>query len=113
MGGFYFFLCPCARLNENRLLCQYQGFKYCPGPRGQGKGNGAVGVANSGKDMIDKKLLAILILLAGYVLWVKPLQQEVAPQWVQLTTIRKSIAKEEFIARQAEKIKSVYCILHF
>ena len=58
--------------------------------------------------MIDKKLLAILILLAGYVLWIKPLQQEAAPKWVQLTTIRKSIAKEEFIAKQAEKIKSIY-----
>lgn len=55
--------------------------------------------------MIDKKLLVILILLAGYVVLIRPIIQKAAPEWAMVNIIRKSIAKESFIASQEKKIK--------
>ena len=58
--------------------------------------------------MIDKKLIAILILLAGYVLLIRPLKQKAYPEWLQVSAIQRSIAKEKFIAKQKKEIKTNY-----
>lgn len=60
--------------------------------------------------MVDRKILAILVLLAGYVILIRPLVQKAEPGWSQINIIRKSIAKESFIAKQEKEIKKNYPI---
>ena len=57
---------------------------------------------------MDKKLLIIVVLLALYVMWIKPLNQQAQLVRYQLAAIDKSIAKEKFIAKQAKEIEKLY-----
>lgn len=58
--------------------------------------------------MIDRKLVLILILLICYVFWVRPLKQNAQPEFSEIKTIQKSIAKKKFIAKHQNEIKKSY-----
>ncbi len=59
---------------------------------------------------MDKKLMIIVVLLALYVIWIKPLNQKAQFIRFQIAATDKAIAKEKFISKQAKKIKKLYPI---
>ena len=60
--------------------------------------------------MNDKKLLVILILLATYVLAIKPLSSQLNNNLFKLRYLEKMIEKEKFIQKKVKDIKTVFPI---
>ncbi len=58
--------------------------------------------------MSDKKILAILALLALYVFMVKPLSEKIYLKKFELKNIEKAIVKEKFINKKSSEIKKIY-----
>ena len=58
--------------------------------------------------MNDKKLLIILILLATYVLAIKPLSNQLNDSLFKLRYLEKAIEKEKFIQKKVKDIKKVF-----
>ncbi|WP_457643477.1 hypothetical protein [Persephonella sp.] len=58
--------------------------------------------------MVDKRVFVILLLLATYILVVKPTDDKLRYRLVQLKNIEKEIAKEKFVEKESVRIKKIY-----
>ena len=57
---------------------------------------------------MDKKLFFVLLLVAIYVFFMRPLAEKSNSVYDELSVLNKAIAKEKFISKQKEKIKKVF-----
>ncbi len=54
--------------------------------------------------MIDKKIIVILLLLIGYIFFIKPKAQNIEPMVEEIALYQKKISKEEYLKKNKEKI---------
>lgn len=58
--------------------------------------------------MADKRMFVILVLLAVYVIGVKPVVDRLPFELIRLKSLRKAISEERFIKNRAKEIESVF-----